>query len=97
MKSGRELCLENQFPNIPWNLNQKESFWRFQNSKKHPINRCPLRGPTAKWTQAHFSLKITVALDENPHRKVHWSYFVKPKETKMGPVLLKLGLTIDQA
>ena len=26
VKSGRELCLENQFPNIPGNLNQNE-FW----------------------------------------------------------------------
>ena len=97
MKSGRELCLENQFPNILGNLNQKESFWRFQNSKKHPINRCPLRGPTAKWTQAHFSLKITVAFDENTQCKDYWSNFVKPIGAKLGPVSLEPELTIDQA
>nr|POE98403.1 hypothetical protein CFP56_65581 [Quercus suber] len=43
MKSGRKLFLENQFPNIPGNLNQNESFGGFQNLNKHPINR-PLRG-----------------------------------------------------
>ena len=53
VKSRRELCLENQFPNIPRNLNLKESFGRFdflQNSKKPPINSCPLHGPFARWT-----------------------------------------------
>ena len=57
MKSGRELCLENRFPNIPRKLNQKESFRGFdflQNSNKLPINSCPLRGLVARWTQAHF-------------------------------------------
>ena len=57
----------------------------------------PLAWPFCQMDLGPFLLEITVALDENPHRKVHWSYFVKPKETKMGPVLLKLGLTIDQA
>ena len=96
VKSGRNLCLANQFPNIPENLNQKESFGGFQILNKHSINR-PLRGPSAKWTQAHFSLKITVALDGNSHRKVHWSNFVKPEGAKMGPVWLEPGLTCDQA
>ena len=57
MKSGRELCLENRFPNIPRKLNQKESFRGFdflQNSNRLPINSCPLRGLVARWTQAHF-------------------------------------------
>ena len=62
MKSGRELCLENRFPNIPRKLNQKESFRGFdflQNSNKLPINSCPLRGLVARWTQAHFFFLIS--------------------------------------
>ena len=93
VKSGRELCLENQFPNIPRKLNQKESFGGFdflQNSNKPPINSCPLRGPAARWTQAHFSLKITAVFDGNTQHKVCWSTFVKPTEAKLGP------LTSDQ-
>nr|POE94931.1 hypothetical protein CFP56_64998 [Quercus suber] len=88
-KSGRELCLEDQFPNIPKNLNQKESFGGFdslQNSNKHPINICPLRGPSARWTQAHFSLKITAAFDGHTQRQVRWSNLVKPTEAKLGLV-----------
>nr|POF25604.1 hypothetical protein CFP56_28102 [Quercus suber] len=72
VNSGRELCLEDQFPNIPRNLNQKESFGGFdflQNSNKHPINSYPLCGPSARWTQAHFSLKITAAFDGHTQRQ----------------------------
>nr|POE97245.1 hypothetical protein CFP56_60347 [Quercus suber] len=94
--SGRELYLENQFPYIPGKLNQKESFGGFQNLNKHTINR-HARGPSAKWTQAHFSLKIIVALDGNTQRKVCWSHFVKPKGTKVGPVLLEPRLSTVQA
>nr|POF08639.1 hypothetical protein CFP56_39757 [Quercus suber] len=89
VNSGRELCLEYQFPNIPRNLNQKESFGGFdflQNSNKHPINSYPLCGPSARWTQAHFSLKITAAFDGHTQRQVRWSTFVKPTGAKLGPV-----------
>nr|POF00514.1 hypothetical protein CFP56_40343 [Quercus suber] len=88
-KSGRELCLEDHFPNIPRNLNQKESFGGFdflQNSNKHPINSWPFRGPPARWTQAHFSLKITATFDGYTQRQVRWSNFVKPTGAKLGPV-----------
>nr|POF09828.1 hypothetical protein CFP56_63632 [Quercus suber] len=94
--SGKELYLENQLPYIPRKLNQKESFGGFQNLNKHPINR-HTRGPSAKWTQAHFSLKITIALDGNTQRKACWSHFVKPKGTKVGPVLLEPRLSTVQA
>ena len=93
MKLGRELCLKNQFPNIPRKLNQKESFGGFdflQNSNKPPINSCPLHGPATRWTQAHFSLKITAVFDGNTQHKVRWSTFVKPTKAKLGP------LTSDQ-
>ena len=68
MKVGRELCQENQLPNISGTINQKKRFWGFdffQKSNNPTLLKCsrPLRGPSAKWTQAHFPFKIIVAFD----------------------------------
>ena len=68
MKVGRELCQENQLPNISGTINQKKRFGGFdffQKSNNPTLLKCsrPLRGPFAKWTHAHFPLKINVAFD----------------------------------
>lgn len=62
-------------PNISGTINQKErcgGFDFFQKSNNPTFLKCsrPLCGPSAKWTQAHFSLKITVAFDGTAQRKV---------------------------
>ena len=102
VKSRRELCLENQLPNITGNLNQKESsggfdFLQNSNNPTHPINSHPLRGPSTKWTQAHFYLKITIAFDGDTQHTVCWSNFVQPIGAKLGPVMLKPEVKHDQA
>ena len=102
VKLGRELCLENQLPNITGNLNKKESSGEFDflqnsNNPTHPINSRPLRGPSTKWTQAHFSLKITIAFDGDTQCTICWSNFVQPIGAKLGPVMLEPEVKHDQA
>lgn len=81
MKSGSDLGLEKQFPKISGNLNQKERFGGFDliqktNIPTHLISSRLMHVSSFKWTQAHFSLKISADLEGNGQQLVKWANFV---------------------
>ena len=107
VKLGSDLDLEKQFPKLSGTLNQKEGFGGFDFIQKtnisiHLVSGWPMRASTFKWTQAYFSLNISVDLDGKGQRVVKWANFVQPKSVKdviaptgLGPVKQAHGVPIN--
>ena len=83
--------MEKQFPNLTANLNQNERFGGFdliQNSNipTHFKSGRHMHVMSVKWTQTHFSLKISADLEAESKHMVNWANIVQPKGVKTGQV-----------
>ena len=95
------LNFEKHFLKITSNFKQKERFEGFDLKKKRSKESAlfnsgrPTRAFKVKWTQAHFSLKISADLAGVEKHKVVWAERVKPRVEQetvspqpMGPVIM---------